>query len=342
MTLDRLALAVLLYTAPATAAEPCLHPDSTCSEHVDLGDRYMIVYRNFPLETVNPTVDRALIMVHGAQRNGDGYFSTAMAAAAATGNLLNTIVIAPAFRGREGRGCNDTVQPGELYWSCQGWNAGLPAVEDKSVNSFTAMDRILALLNNKTRFPKLKSIVVAGHSGGGQFMQRYAAMNRIEETIDIPVRYVVANPSSYVYLDSKRPPTGASCTPEGKCQGAFGPYSDRTNCTTYNNYRYGLESLVGYAEQVGAETIRKQFPLRNVTYLIGDLDALPDSDLDKSCPANAQGINRRERGLNFWNYIQAEYHATHKLVVVPRCGHNAACVFTASAGAKVLFPPVSK
>ena len=342
MTLARLAFAVLLTLAGLPAAEPCLQPDSTCSEHVIMGNKYVIVYRNLALETPNATIDRALIMVHGAQRNGDGYFATAMAAAAATGNLLNTLVVAPAFRGREGRGCNDAVQPGELYWSCQGWNAGFPAVDEKTVDSFAVMDRILILLSNKAKFPKLKIIVIAGHSGGGQFMQRYSAMNRIEETLGVPVRYVVANPSSYVYLDSKRPASGANCTADGKCQGTFGPYSDRANCTTYNNYRYGLESLSGYAEQVGAETIRKQFPLRNVTYLIGDLDVLPDTDLDKSCPANAQGLNRRERGLNFWNYIQTEYHATHKLVVVPRCGHNAACMFTASAGAKVLFPAESK
>ena len=326
----------------ALAAEPCLQPDSTCSEHLVVGNRFVIAYRNYPLEAANSTVDRALIMVHGAQRNGDGYFATAMASAAATGNLLNTIVIAPVFRGREGRGCNDAVQPGELFWSCQGWNAGLPAIDEKNTNSFAVMDRILTLLNDKAHFPKLKSIVVAGHSGGGQFMQRYSAMNRIEETMKVPIRYVVANPSSYVYLDSKRPAASANCTAEGKCAGSFGLYADRANCTTYNSYRYGLESLNGYAQEVGADAIRKQFPLRNVTYLIGDLDVLPDTDLDKSCPANAQGINRRERGLNFWNYIQTEYHASHKLVMIPRCGHNAACMFTASAGARVLFPVDAK
>jgi pimeloyl-ACP methyl ester carboxylesterase len=304
--------------------------------------RFVVIYRNFSPNEANSTVDKALIMVHGAQRNGDGYFATALAAAAATGNLLHTIVIAPAFRGREGRGCNDPVEPGELFFTCQGWNAGFPAVDEKSANSFAAMDRILTLLNDRTKFPKLKSIVVAGHSGGGQFMQRYAATNKVEETMKIPVRYVVGNPSSYVYLDAKRPPTGANCTAEGSCTGTFGAYSDRSNCTTYNNYRYGLEGLSGYAEEVGADKIRVQFPGRNVTYLIGDLDVLPDTDLDKSCPANAQGLNRRERGLNFWNYMKTEYHATHKLVVVPRCGHNAACMFTASAGARVLFPVEAK
>ena len=83
MTLARLAFAVLLTLAGLSAVEPCLQPDSTCSEHLIMGNKYVIVYRNLALETPNATIDRALIRVHGAQRNADGYFSTAMAAAAA-------------------------------------------------------------------------------------------------------------------------------------------------------------------------------------------------------------------------------------------------------------------
>jgi hypothetical protein len=65
---------------------------------------------------------------------------------------------------------------------------------------------------------------------------------------------------------------------------------------------------------------------------------LQDSDLDKSCGAQAQGVNRRERGINFWNYMRSQYQAEHKLVMVPRCGHNAACMFASSTGSKTLFP----
>jgi pimeloyl-ACP methyl ester carboxylesterase len=206
-------------------------------------------------------------------------------------------------------------------------------------NSFDAMDRILELLSDKSRFPNLKSIVLVGHSGGGQFMQRYAAANQMEAKLRVPVRYVVANPSSYLYLNDARLRTDANCTPDGKCTGPFGPYWDRINCTGYNRYRYGLDSPVGYVASVGANTIRRQYPSRNVTYLIGDLDQLQDSDLDKSCAAQAQGFNRRERGINFWNYMRSQYQATgHKLVLVPRCGHNAACMFASSTGSKVLFP----
>lgn len=47
----------------------------------------------------------------------------------------------------------------------------------------------------------------AGHSAGGQYVTRYEMANRIHETLGLPVSYVVANPSSYAWLDTTRPVT---------------------------------------------------------------------------------------------------------------------------------------
>jgi pimeloyl-ACP methyl ester carboxylesterase len=304
-----------------------------------LKDGWVLVYRNHSLVEGSREVEQAVVMVHGAQRNGDGYYGTALASAASRGVLLKSLIVAPHFKGSDGPSCRDAVEEGELYFGCQAWNAGYPAINSAlKTTSFDAMDRIVQMLSDRSRFPNLKSIVLAGHSGGGQFMQRYAASNQIEPKIRLPIRYVVANPSSYVYLNDARLRSDAVCTPEGKCTGPFGPYWDRTSCTAYNRYRYGLDGATGYVAGVGATSIRRQFPTRNVTYLIGDLDQLQDSDLDKSCGAQAQGVNRRERGINFWNYMRSQYQAEHKLVMVPRCGHNAACMFASSTGSKTLFP----
>ncbi len=112
-----------------SAAEPCLHPDATCSEHVAMGKRFLIVYRN-------STIDRALIMVQGAQRNSKGH-------------------VPPAFRGR----------PGPRVQRHCGNRRTL--ARSSSMNSFAVM------VSNPKRFPKLKT----------KLMQRYAAMNRLEEII---------------------------------------------------------------------------------------------------------------------------------------------------------------
>jgi hypothetical protein len=334
-------LSSLLASAALFAADsPCLTPNKSCSERVPLKDGWVLVYRSHSLTEGSREVDQAVVMVHGAQRNGDGYFGTALASAVSRGQLAKSVVIAPHFKGNDGPSCKDPVEEGELFFSCQGWNAGQPAINGGSSksNSFDAMDKIVQLLTDKSRFPNLRTIVLAGHSGGGQFMQRYAAVNQMEQKAGIPIRYVSANASSYVYLSEVRLRPESVCTADGKCSGPFGAYWDRANCTTYNRYRYGLDQLYGYAASTGAATIRKQFPSRAVTYLIGDLDQLQDSDLDKSCSAQAQGPNRRERGINFWNYMRQQFQAEHKLVIVPRCGHNAACMFVSAAGAKTLFP----
>lgn len=154
----------------------------------------------------------------------------------------------------------------------------------------------------------------------------------------VRVRYVPANPSSYVYLDGLRLSQGAVCTPQGECTGEFREYWDGANCTSYNHYRYGLEKLEGYAAGMNPGQIRKQFAARDVTYLVGDLDTnTADPTLDRSCPAQAQGPNRRERGITFWNYMKQRYQARHGFGIAPGCGHAAVCVFAGPAGVKAVF-----
>ena len=123
------------------------------------------------------------------------------------------------MKANDGSGCMDALDDGELAFSCNGWKDGEPAL-GSPIDSFTAMDRLLAALDDKARFPALKEIVVAGHSAGGQYVQRYAAGNRIEPTLSAPVRYLVANPSSYLYLEPNRP-TGSGnnfAIPKTSCQ----------------------------------------------------------------------------------------------------------------------------
>src|ERR1700756_5964144 len=89
-----------------------------------------------------------------------------------------------------------------LHWSPEGWEGGDPAEGPQPRGSFDALDAILARLADRHLFPDLKQVVVAGHSGGGQVVQRYAIATKGEMALkaaQIGVRYVVANPSSYAY-----------------------------------------------------------------------------------------------------------------------------------------------
>ena len=52
----------------------------------------------------------------------------------------------------------------------------------------------------------------------------------------------------------------------------------------------------------------------------------------------AQGPTRRARGEAFGKYVDEKFGAKHQTVIVPLCGHNARCMFTAEAALPLLFP----
>src|SRR5262249_8933669 len=148
--------------------------------------------------------------------------------------------------------CADPRESGELYWSCTGqtsvnrWDDGGQArnMGADGIYSFTMIDCLIASLSNQEMFPNLTKITIAGHSDGGQFTQRYAAGNQIDGGVRIAVKYVIANPSSYMYLDNSRLPKGETCLESGMCTAAFTPdWDPDLSCPdSYNNYKYGLDA----------------------------------------------------------------------------------------------------
>jgi hypothetical protein len=317
---------------PVYAAEPCITATTSCSEWVNLGDQARsLVYRTYSLDTKNDKVTRALVMVHGAGRDADNYFRTALAAAFLAGALEDTIIISPRFASNDGRGCRDTLAPNEINWSCSGdsWRSGGVATSNSKLTAYDFADEILRKLARKDVFPNLKAIVVSGHSAGGQYVTRYEMANQVHDKLGIPITYVVSNPSSYAYLDAERP-TGSNSELR-----AFG---DARNCTTYDNWPYGLKNRSGYTAKLSDDLLKKQLSARAVTYLLGELDILPLGGFDSSCPAMAQGPTRLARGQAFASYVSAKYNPQHKAIVIPLCGHNARCMFTAELALPILFP----
>ncbi len=311
-------------------------------EKIMLGSegKYSLVYRSYPLTQPNAAIERALVVIHGAGRNADSYFLSGVAGALIANAIHNTIVISPRIASASGGTCRDKLAEGEISWTCSGvqdWRGGGSAHNAKGLYSFDLVDEILRKLARREVFPNLKVIVVTGHSAGGQFTNRYAAANRVEKSLGIPVKYVVSNPSTYLYLDGTRLPGDASCSAKG-CTGEFREYNDRRNCTTYNQWRNGLDKKAGYAEKVSNEDLRRNVVSRDVTYLLGELDTLPLFGFDSTCPAMAQGPNRLARGLAYYNYMQSKFKAKHQLVLVAACGHNGRCMFTSDEALPVLFP----
>jgi pimeloyl-ACP methyl ester carboxylesterase len=323
---------VFLLSVGAYAA-PCVTTAPGCTEWVKLngGPARSLIYRTYSLDTKNPNITRAFILVHGAGRDADNYFRTAVAAAFLGGALEDTIVISPRFASNDGRGCRDTLAENEVSWSCTGesWRAGGAASSTDKLTSYDFADQILRRLARKEVFPNLKAIVVAGHSAGGQYVTRYEMSNQIHDTLDVPVTYVVSNPSSYAYLDPTRPTADGS---------DFRPFSDGRNCTTYDHWPYGLQNRGGYTAKLTDEQLKKQLAARPVTYLLGEIDILPLGGFDASCPAMAQGPTRLARGQAYVKYVNQNFGARHQVTVVPLCGHNARCMFTSETALPIVFP----
>ena len=306
-----------------------------------------MIYASYSLDTPNPAVTRALIMVHGAGRNADHYFETATAAAFLAGALENTIVIAPRFAA--GR---DSVQANEVVWPSRGdsWRSGGLAPSDSTLSSFEFADEILRKLADKKTFPNLAKIVVAGHSAGGQFATRYAMANKLHDTLGVTVSYVVANPSSYAWPDSVRPLPVGDANPidadqealgedgeEVHTQFTYGPF-DAKKADEYNQWPMGLANRAGYTAEMSDEQLRKQIVERPTTYLLGQVDVLPLGGFDSSPDAMAQGPTRRARGEAFLKYLNETLGAKHKGIIVSECGHNDRCIYTTNAVFPVIFP----
>src|SRR5262245_54201978 len=117
------AVLLTIFFAPLAAAQRptpaavCTTSTTACRDWctIGAGPARSMVYTSYPLDRRNDRIVRALIMVHGTNRNADHYFATAMAAAFLAGAVDDTIVIAPHIIA-----CNDKPDVNEVVWSCGG------------------------------------------------------------------------------------------------------------------------------------------------------------------------------------------------------------------------------
>lgn len=198
------------YSQNLKACDPAL---SDCKyQYSFVNTPYFINYfSNFNLSQADSNVKRVIIAVEGNQRNARSLLKTLFAVTKSQNLVTETAIIAPWFKANEYSGSTvclteacDAVEPNEVYWSSDGWKQGDRSLVSPNISSFEVTDLIIKNLIKV--FPALQQVIVTGHSAGGQFTQRYAIGTGVEDEIKpIPVEFVVANPSSYLYLDATRP-----------------------------------------------------------------------------------------------------------------------------------------
>lgn len=238
---------------------------------------------------------RALIVsLHGVGRNASGYRNSTRA----LGEQFGALVIAPLFdrerfpawRYQHGgivrRGPEQTLQP-------------IIASERTSELLKTVIDKI----RTAEGMPDMPYVLL-GHSAGGQFLSRIAALAALD-----PVRIIIANPGTWL-------------TP-----------------SLEERFPYGLGGLPdGLAD---ASTLER-YLTRPITVMVGTADTEADN-LSMTPAAKRQGDTRHARALRVFAQAQAHAEALKlpfgwSLLEIPGIGHSARAMYAHPLAASAVCP----
>ncbi|SPO42707.1 uncharacterized protein PSANT_00390 [Moesziomyces antarcticus] len=217
-----------------------------------------------------------------------------------------------------------------MIWKSVEWGEGANAYEPVGApGSFEALDAAVDFFLDRTRFPHLRKVVVAGFSLGAQLTNRYATF-RTDTTNDDRVAFWISSPNSFVYLTPTRPlRIGAACA------------------STYADYKYGLNgTLPSYISSTSfsASELIQRYLARTVYYLVGMQD---DSAGLDSCAPNSQGRGHLDK-MWYWTqqtlpYLpgstgnEGELPPNSEVRFVAKTGHQDWKMITSDPGVETLL-----
>ena len=227
-----------------------------------------------------------VIVMHGVGRNAKGYRD----AWAPHGREGGFLVVVPEFS--EAMYSTEAYQQGNLRD-----RAGRPNPPERW--TFTLVEKLFDQVKTITG-SKVERYHLFGHSGGGQFVQRFVLFMPGARY----ARAIAANPGYYTI-----PATDAA-------------------------YPHGLKGTP-LAGGMNPAVFARDFLL-----LLGEADTRRNSDLRKTPQADAQGLTRLERGRNYFKAAKQSAEAAHapfnwRLLTVPGVGHSDAKM--APAAVRELF-----
>jgi hypothetical protein len=121
-------------------------------------------------DTLDPNIEYAVIVVHGAGRTSENYYNRMQSAASMVpGQLSRTFIFAPQFL-EEDDIEDHNLSSSVLFWS-SGWREGNLSRDTTAnprlarISSFAVIEQVVSSIIQPTVFPNLKNIVFAGHSG---------------------------------------------------------------------------------------------------------------------------------------------------------------------------------
>lgn len=301
--------------------DPSVTYDPKCLRvyRLDLFGKTTFPYHANQLLRAGGNQTMALVIQHGAMRDADKYFCSfrTLMLEQMYRNFDDILVIAPDFNYQHDDGVLET----DAFWNQSkprgDWRDGAESDPDccsnevGTLSSFDVLDHMLALLTDEKLYPNMDKISYVGHSAGAQMIQRYAIFSRLAAVYDQPgsrvdMEFVIANPSSYTYLNASRYPYTCgknahcnhdNCTFDEPCTDPemklAVPARNSTlwPCYTeeYNDYPYGVDVAfhhsIPYVMKSGLERSLSLYQNRNVVYMVGQNDTCNDGlpVCDESC-----------------------------------------------------------
>lgn len=177
-------------------------------------------------------------------------------------------------------------------------------IKDKNGNIMPEKHRTSALVDSLINHileisgTKDYGATIYGHSAGGQFVHRYMLLN------DSPFvkKAIIGNPGWFTFS------------------------------TAEENYPYGIKDL----PEIDSERLRTMLA-KDIILQLAEGDTLRESYLRKTPEADRQGLNRMERGNNYFDAIRAlatknNWPFNWRKVYVPDVGHDAVAMSRHAAG----------
>lgn len=300
-----------------------LSASEVCPNVINDGVGLMRYCRSRNIYVDDANVEQAIIVIHGSGLDAKNYYQRTLDEATLEGLDLSTVdVIAPQYFESSVPDYDSNPWTNYYVWNSN-WRWGYLSPSHPTRPSFAIIDHIIGqLLDHR---PNLQTIVVAGQSAGGQFVDRYAVGTEID-TGDVDIRFWAANPSSNVWYTGARP---------------------EPTCSGYDNYGYGLNNLNSYMGSSTAAQIRDRAVTRDIFWTVGENDT-GTAGLDSSCRANSQGGDRNERWSNHrdhvgslctsegFSWLYCLFHSARH-IEIPGCGHGSSCSWASAEGHDILF-----
>ena len=242
-----------------------------------------------PIEEGDKNAEVAVLAVHGLGGGMGDAAGDLRAALRTRGENEAVKVYSPLFphsatHGKEAR-------DGRAFWSAD-WRGGADA-DGIEMSSFDVIDAMIEKLSDRTLFPKLKRVVLAGFSAGGQFVGRYVAVGKCPARDDLLVEFAVIGPSTEFRFDQER-------------------------------WLYGLKDRPRYPALTTDEGILTNVTSRFVWRGVGEKD-VGSGALDVSPEARKQGANRKERQHAFYDLLERKFPAWARQTTIydmPGLGHE--------------------